>query len=185
MAAKGTISRPAPPGRLPTSGSTSSGRALGSGYETPMGVEGMPWPDTPLSAPATAAVPGGSGGLAATTAGGLRRARTDLGGGAVSGGPGPASLSARLQGLATGSGAGNGPSLRGVHSPAESLNGVVTRARGTGRKVGWRDRVACFQWTWFTMTMVRPSLAFFFTFFLAFGWGDRGARRRERKKKLV
>ncbi|KAL2148223.1 hypothetical protein VTH82DRAFT_3949 [Thermothelomyces myriococcoides] len=145
MVGKGTLSRPPGPRRLPTSGSTSSGLALGSGYETPMGIEGMPLPETPLSAPAV------------TAGGGSLRPKTDLGvgGASYSGGPGPASLAARLQGLAaaSGTGAADRPSLRGLHSPAESLNGAVLRARGLGRKVGWRDRVACFQWTWFTMTM--------------------------------
>lgn len=39
-----------------------------------------------------------------------------------------------------------------------SLNDLVLKARNM-RKVGIRDRIACIQWTWFTMTMVcRPSL---------------------------
>ena len=43
-------------------------------------------------------------------------------------------------------------------STASSLNGMVSKARNMGRrhgrKVGIRDRIDCFQWTWFTMTMV-------------------------------
>jgi hypothetical protein len=34
-----------------------------------------------------------------------------------------------------------------------SLNDLVTKARKM-RSVGVRDRIACVQWTWFTMTMV-------------------------------
>lgn len=180
MTSKGIPSRPAPPRRLPTSGSTGSGFALasGSGYETPMDIEGMPWPDTPLSAPATApataAAALAAGGRPALTpaaafggAGALRRARTDLEAGrgvlGRSGSPSPppppalaASVSARLGSLNGGN--SDDGRLRGLHSPAESLNGAVMRARGMGRKVGWRDRIGCFQWTWFTMTMVRLFL---------------------------
>lgn len=40
-------------------------------------------------------------------------------------------------------------------SHSSSLNGMVTKARNLrNRKVGIKDRIACFQWTWFTMTMV-------------------------------
>ncbi|KAK0705298.1 voltage-dependent anion channel [Lasiosphaeris hirsuta] len=41
-----------------------------------------------------------------------------------------------------------------------SLNGMVTKAnRMSGRKVGIRDRIGCFRWTWFTMTMATGGIA--------------------------
>ncbi|KAL2019111.1 hypothetical protein VTK56DRAFT_10062 [Thermocarpiscus australiensis] len=48
-----------------------------------------------------------------------------------------------------------------VNSPAASLNGAVMRARNmTGqRKVGLRERIGCYQWTWFTMTMATGGIA--------------------------
>jgi hypothetical protein len=41
-------------------------------------------------------------------------------------------------------------------SGPSSLNGMVTKAKDMkiNGKVGIRDRIACHQWTWFTMTMV-------------------------------
>ncbi|KAK3387134.1 voltage-dependent anion channel-domain-containing protein [Podospora didyma] len=44
-----------------------------------------------------------------------------------------------------------------------SLNGVLSKAsrmtRGGGGKVGIRDRIACYRWTWFTMTMATGGVA--------------------------
>ncbi len=42
-----------------------------------------------------------------------------------------------------------------VLSPS-SLDNMITRTKGVkgAGKVGLRDRIACHQWTWFTMTMV-------------------------------
>ncbi|KAK1772394.1 voltage-dependent anion channel-domain-containing protein [Phialemonium atrogriseum] len=60
-------------------------------------------------------------------------------------GPGPAPRS------------NNRTGLRG-----NSLNGVLSRTknmRDPGRKVGIRDRIKCFQWTWFTMTMATGGVA--------------------------
>jgi hypothetical protein len=34
-----------------------------------------------------------------------------------------------------------------------SLNHLTLKAKNMRGKVGIRDRIACFQWTWFTMTM--------------------------------
>lgn len=63
-------------------------------------------------------------------------------------------------------------------SPPESLNGAVLRARKMAmgsRKVGVRERIGCFQWTWFTITMVRfPLRIFFFYFFF----------KKKRREKL-
>ena len=45
--------------------------------------------------------------------------------------------------------------------PTSSLNDVVEKARnmkGLG-KVSLRDRIGCFQWTWFTMTMATGGIA--------------------------
>jgi hypothetical protein len=55
---------------------------------------------------------------------------------------------------------GNGGSSSPPPPATDSLNAVVVaKARGNpNRKVGLRDRIACFQWTWFTMTMVCPFL---------------------------
>lgn len=39
-----------------------------------------------------------------------------------------------------------------------SLNDMLLKAKAARGKVGIRDRIACFQWTWFTMTMVRPCI---------------------------
>lgn len=49
------------------------------------------------------------------------------------------------------------PRQRGAPASNGSLNDLVSKERDT-RSVGIRDRIACFQWTWFTMTMVRVSL---------------------------
>ena len=53
------------------------------------------------------------------------------------------------------------------YSPAPSplpanLNSMVTKANKMKPegKVSIRDRIACYQWTWFTMNMVRPSPAY-------------------------
>lgn len=44
---------------------------------------------------------------------------------------------------------------RGHPASHASLNDLVLKARNM-RSVGIRDRIACVQWTWFTMTMVCP-----------------------------
>ena len=50
------------------------------------------------------------------------------------------------------------PPNRHVCNPS-SLNGMMTKAEisMSYRKIGLRDRIACYQWTWFTMNMVRVS----------------------------
>jgi hypothetical protein len=51
------------------------------------------------------------------------------------------------------------PPKRGV-STASSLNDMVTKAsRMLGRRVSIRDRICCYQWTWFTMTMATGGVA--------------------------
>jgi hypothetical protein len=39
-----------------------------------------------------------------------------------------------------------------------SLNDMLLKAKAARGQIGIRDRIACFQWTWFTMTMVRPCV---------------------------
>jgi hypothetical protein len=48
---------------------------------------------------------------------------------------------------------------RQQHPNADSLAKMIADARrgSYSGKVGIRDRISCYQWTWFTMTMVRPS----------------------------
>lgn len=73
-------------------------------------------------------------------------------------GPGPAPRS------------NNKTGLRGY-----SLNGVLSRTknmRDPGRKVGIRDRIKCFQWTWFTMTMVCDCLVVLFSSFRFLFWSS-------------
>ncbi|KAK0652182.1 voltage-dependent anion channel-domain-containing protein [Cercophora newfieldiana] len=46
------------------------------------------------------------------------------------------------------------------HSNTSSLNHMITKARNLrGSKVGIKDRIACFRWTWFTMTMATGGVA--------------------------
>ncbi|KAK3320840.1 voltage-dependent anion channel-domain-containing protein [Cercophora scortea] len=50
-------------------------------------------------------------------------------------------------------------------APCSSLDGILSKARARGlspngrRKVGIRDRIACYRWTWFTMTMATGGVA--------------------------
>lgn len=46
----------------------------------------------------------------------------------------------------------------GCDSPL-SLTGMVNKARHLGDKVTILDRIACFRWTWFTMTMATGGIA--------------------------
>ncbi|KAK4154281.1 malic acid transport protein [Chaetomidium leptoderma] len=124
--------------RRPTAG---FGSGLGSGYETPMELPTTPMMSAPPGPQSQQSVffadGGGGGGPAAPPppGGGLRRARTDNN----------AHAHAQRRDF-------------GMGSPPESLNGVVLRAVGR-RKVGLRDRIGCFQWTWFTMTMATGGIA--------------------------
>lgn len=47
-----------------------------------------------------------------------------------------------------------------AHDP-ESLARMISNARKTryGKKIGIRDRICCYQWTWFTMTMATGGIA--------------------------
>lgn len=145
--------RPSHPPRTPSGLDSIFESPTNNGYETPLED---PFPSSmPLSAPPLLPQQQHSWSYSLGGAG-LRRARTDLGG-AVS--PPPPPLQQHAQ---PGNGGGGGGRTavgigfgRGVvGSPPESLNGAVLRARGLRGRVGLRERIGCFQWTWFTMTMV-------------------------------
>jgi hypothetical protein len=126
----------------------------------------LPSPASPASAPVVNSPVTTTKPITSTTdvgvaaAAGLRRARTD-------GALGVVTVNQGLEGSVPAVGDGDGGDVMrqgvgggtgGGGGPPQSLNGAVVRADGV-RKVGLRDRIGCFQWTWFTMTMVRNVLS--------------------------
>jgi hypothetical protein len=155
--------RPGLPRRL-----TSRSHLEGTGYETPM----EPEPSSPMSAPTQQGGKSPFMGAVSNSGGGgstPRRARADMGDQPLAIAVARVQQQSRAAG-GGGGGGGGGISFReqrrvlgaGTTSPSvESLNGVMLRARRGVRKVGIRDRIGCFQWTWFTMTMVVCFLCLF------------------------